>query len=309
MSVYPDIAIIGVAKGGTTALATWFEAHPDVAVSRIKEPNFFCTDIRPESFSEAYRRMSPTLPDRYWSVETLTSAHQDFVRDSERYARLFNHAAPGQRALEASTSYFFSEAAPETLFAANPQAHIILLLRHPVERAFSHYRMARKYGMVQSDFLTALAEDAARPAVWGHSENFVHLSRYAESLRRWQARWPAQQLHVYRYEDFFAEEAASWAQLCRDLGLSEHPLPAQTKIFEGQDPAFPGLQRFLTQHPVGRVLKALVPSGLKGGVKKALTTTEALRLSDADRKDAWRYFREDVAECETLLNRPLSLWT
>ena len=123
MSVYPDIAIIGVAKGGTTALATWFEAHPDVAVSRIKEPNFFCTDIRPESFSEAYRRMSPALPDRYWSVETLTSAHQDFVRDSERYARLFDHAAPGQRALEASTSYFFSEAAPETLFAANPQAH------------------------------------------------------------------------------------------------------------------------------------------------------------------------------------------
>ncbi|NDA07597.1 MAG: hypothetical protein EBZ21_07570, partial [Flavobacteriia bacterium] len=66
MSVYPDIALIGVAKGGTTALATWFESHPEVAVSRIKEPNFFSTDIRPETFSRAYLRMSPPLSDSYW---------------------------------------------------------------------------------------------------------------------------------------------------------------------------------------------------------------------------------------------------
>ena len=308
MSVYPDIALIGVAKGGTTALASWMEAHPEVAVSRIKEPNFFSTDIRPETFSKAYRRMSPVLPQSYWAQDPLPSEHQDFVRDAGRYARLFAHARLGQKTLDASTSYFFSAAAPQALFAANPNAHVILLLRHPVERAFSHYRMARKYGMVQSDFLSALAEDAAQPAAWGQSENYVHLSRYAEALRRWQAIWPAEQLHIYRYEDFFANEQASWAQLCRDLGLSDHPLPAQTKVFEGQDPAHPGLQRFLTQHPLGRALKALVPSGLKGGAKKALAAKEALVLSDAERSAAWTYFQADVAECETLLNLPLSLW-
>ncbi|NDH89942.1 MAG: hypothetical protein EBZ22_03490, partial [Flavobacteriia bacterium] len=84
MSVYPDIALIGVAKGGTTALASWMEAHPEVAVSRIKEPNFFSTDIRPESFSKAYRRMSPVLPERYWAQDPLPAEHQDFVRDAGR---------------------------------------------------------------------------------------------------------------------------------------------------------------------------------------------------------------------------------
>ena len=309
MGVHPDIALIGVAKGGTTALASWLESHPEVAVSRIKEPNFFSTDIRPESFSPAYRRMSPVLPDRYWEQNPLPSAHQDFVQDAGRYTRLFEHATPAQKTLDASTSYFFSAAAPEALFAANPYAHVVLLLRNPVDRAFSHYRMARKYGMVQSDFLSALAEDAAQPAFWGQSENFVHLSRYADSLRRWQARWPAQQLHIYRYEDFFRDEAASWKQLCQDLGLSPQPLPEKTKVFEGQDPAYPMLQRFLTQHPLGRGLKALVPNGLRGGAKKALAAKSSLTLSDEERMTAWRYFDADRRECETLLNLPLSLWT
>jgi len=308
MSVYPDIALIGVAKGGTTALVAWMESHPEVAVSRIKEPNFFSSDIQPDSFSKAYRRIRPVLPEQYWSQSTLSHEHQDFVRDIGRYARLFAHAHPGQRTLDASTSYFFSLEAPQALYKANPNAHIILLLRHPVERAFSHYRMARKYGMVQSDFLTALAEDAAKPGVWGQSENFVHLSRYAASLRRWQAIWPAEQLHIYRYEDFFADERVSWAQLCCDLKLSDHPLPDQTKVFEGQDPAFPMLQRFLAQHPLGRGLKKLVPTRLKGGAKKALAAKKALVLSDTERIEAWRYFRADVTECETLLNLPLSLW-
>jgi hypothetical protein len=309
MSVYPDIALIGVAKGGTTALATWFESHPEVAVSRIKEPNFFSTDIRPETFSRAYLRMSPPLSDSYWAQSPLPPEHQDFVQDAGRYARLFEHAQTAQKTLEASTSYFFSRTAPDALFEANPSAHIVLILRNPVERAFSHYRMARKYGMVQSDFLTALAEDAAQPAAWGQSENFVHLSRYAESLRRWQSRWPAQQLHIYRYEDFFQDEVASWSQLCLDLGLSPHPLPERTKVFEGQDPAYPALQTFLTQHPVGRWLKSLIPSTLRGGAKKALTAKSALSLTAAERQAAWTYFETDRAECETLLNRPLSLWT
>lgn len=309
MNVHPDIALIGVAKGGTTALATWFEAHAQVAVSRIKEPNFFSTDIQPEFFSSGYRHMSPVLPESYWAQDTLGPAHQDFVRDASRYARLFVHAQQGQKSLEASTSYFFSSQAPERLFEANPKADIVLLLRHPVERAFSHYRMARKYGMVQGSFLEALSEDVNQPAVWGKSENFVHLSRYAEGLERWMKIWPSAQFHVRIYEEFFQNESESWAELCQALKLTQEPLPERTKVFEGQDPAFPGLQRWIMQSPLGHALKSMLPEWARGGAKKALTAKEPLRLSDHERKAAWNYFEADRIKCESLLGRPLSLWT
>ncbi len=309
MGVYPDIAIIGVAKGGTTALASWFDEHPQVAVSRIKEPNFYSTDIRPESFSDAYRRMAPALPASYWSEAALAPAHQDFVRDAGRYARLFAHAMPEQHTLEASTSYFFSSDAPSSLFAASPNAHVILMLRHPVERAFSHFRMARRYGMIQGDFLAALAEDAAFPSIWGQTENFVHLSRYAESLRRWQTIWPSNQLHIRIYEEFFANETEAWEELCAALGLDTCPLPAKTKVFEGSDPAYPVLQGLLMQHPWGQWLKQWMPDSWKGSAKQALASSTPLRLTPEEREAAWGYFSQDLAECETLLNRPLSLWT
>ena len=309
MSVHPDIALIGVAKGGTTALATWFEAHAQVAVSRIKEPNFFSRDIQTESFSSAYRHMSPILPESYWAQDPLGHAHQDFVHDSVRYARLFEHAQRGQKSLEASTSYFFSSQAPERLFEANPKADIVLLLRHPVERAFSHYRMARKYGMVQGSFLEALSEDVKQPAAWGKSENFVHLSRYAEGLERWMKIWPSAQFHVRIYEEFFRDESETWAELCQALNLTQEPLPEQTRVFEGQDPAFPGIQRWIMQSPLGRSIKSMLPEWARGRAIKALTTKEALQLSDHDRSEAWAYFEADRIKCESLLGRPLSLWT
>ncbi len=41
MQSIPDIAVIGVAKAGTTSMASWLDAHPDVAMARIKESNYF----------------------------------------------------------------------------------------------------------------------------------------------------------------------------------------------------------------------------------------------------------------------------
>ena len=104
-----DAVLIGVPKSGSTTLADWLQSHPGVAMARIKEPNFYATELDPQTFSEEFLRVSPDAGLDYWAQsDPLPQRHQAFVRRPEDYARLWSHAQPGQLRIEASTSYFWS---------------------------------------------------------------------------------------------------------------------------------------------------------------------------------------------------------
>jgi hypothetical protein len=303
-----DAVLIGVPKSGSTTLADWLQAHPGVAMARIKEPNFYAAELDPQTFSEAFLRVSPDAGADYWGQpDPLPQRHQAFVRRPEDYARLWSHAQPGQLRVEASTSYFWSPTAAQALPAANPSVTAVVVLRNPVDRAFSHYRMARKYGLVSGSFLDELAADAARPALWGQSENFVALSRYADAYRRWSAS--GIRLHTFMYEQAFAEPEVFWSEVQSALGLEAIPLPHAEKVHAAHDVRWPQLVHFAQHHPVGRWLKDRLPVGLQQRAKSATVASEPIRLDPQDRATAWAYFADDVAELEVLLGKNLSLWT
>lgn len=304
MQGIPDIAVIGVAKAGTTTMASWLDAHPDVAMARIKEPNFFATDIDLASFSERFNNLSPQPPESYWASKPLLPLHGAFVKDANRYQRLFEHASPGQRTADCSPSYFFSQQAPEALRQANPQAKVILILRNPIDRAYSHFLMARKYGMVKGNFLEELAADQAKLPIWGKSENLYHLSCYAEGLKRWQKAFP--DMKVCLYEELFQNHR--WDSLCDYLQIARQPGPS-TRQFQGRESQRPGINAFVMHHPMGKLLKGLVPAWLRNWAINRLTKPIDSQSSSFDREAAWRFFHKDVAEVEALLGRPLSLWS
>jgi hypothetical protein len=303
-----DAVLIGVPKSGSTTLADWLQSHPGVAMARIKEPNFYAAELDPTTFSEAFLRVSPDAGADYWAQpDPLPQRHQAFVRRPEDYARLWSNDQPGQLRIEASTSYFWSPSAAQSLPAANPSATAIVVLRNPVDRAFSHYRMARKYGLVSGSFLDELARDAAQPVGWGQSENLIALSRYADAHRRWTAS--GIRLHTFIYEQAFAHPEVFWGEVQSALGLAAIPLPHAEKVHAAHDVRWPQLVRFAQHHPVGRWLKDRLPEGLQQSAKTATMATEPLRLSPQDRATAWAYFADDVAELEVLLGKNLSLWT
>ena len=303
-----DAVLIGVPKSGSTTLADWLQSHPGVAMARIKEPNFYATELDPQTFSEEFLRVSPDAGLDYWAQsDPLPQRHQAFVRRPEDYARLWSHAQPGQLRIEASTSYFWSPSEAHALSAENPTATAIVVLRNPVDRAFSHYRMARKYGLVSGSFLDELAREADQPVRWGQSENLIALSRYADAHRRWTAS--GIRLHTFIYEQAFAHPEVFWGEVQSALGLAAIPLPHAEKVHAAHDVRWPQLVRFAQHHPVGRWLKDRLPEGLQQRAKTATVATEPLRLSPQDRATARAYFADDVAELEVLLGKNLSLWT
>lgn len=306
--VNPDIFLIGAAKAGTTAIANWMSENPNIALSKIKEPNYFSTDIDVNNFSSEFNAISPRLPKSYWLKDRLEFVHQDFVQDRNHYARLFEHARPGQKLAECSTSYFWSRNAAEEVKRVCPNGKISIILRNPVDRAWSHYRMARKYGLVSGSFLEELEKDFSTESLWGKSHNFYHLSLYSESLKRWMQHFDADLLRVDIYEVFFNSPQKSWNDVCEFWGVERSPIFGEIKNHESQDPKSPVLNRLILRLELKR-LKILLPQRVQGFLKKVLFKDESEQLSSDNRKKAMKYFIDDIHELESLVGRSLSLWT
>ena len=137
--------VIGAAKCGTTTVYDRLARRPDVFLSRVKEPNHYARSIEPARFSAAFRANLHDDWGAYFAHRPLAERQIGFIQSAEQYAALFDGAGPEHRLVgECSTSYLWDPEAPAALHGAHPQARVVVVLRHPVERLFSHYLMARK---------------------------------------------------------------------------------------------------------------------------------------------------------------------
>lgn len=171
----PNFFIIGAPKAGTTALYHRLREHPDVFMPAFKEPHFF---------SEA------DVPNRPQSLK--------------EYLDLFKGATTEQAVGEASTSYLHSPEAPARIHSFAPDARIVAVLRHPVERAYSHYLMMLNNRSAPSDRFEPLALKArdcilrGEPVPYGSG---FRQSFYADSIERYLSIFNQGNMCILTYED------------------------------------------------------------------------------------------------------------
>ena len=159
--------VVGAMKAGTTTLAAVLQRHPRIAFCSRKEPGFFSRD------------------ERYaWGFEW--------------YRGLFAHAKAGQLLCEASTCYSRSAVYPkaaERLAAASPHAKLIYVLRHPVERVYSHYCHVVRERFAKGERVPGLRE------VLDQDPECVSASEYARELRHLLRHFPREQILCLRFEE------------------------------------------------------------------------------------------------------------
>lgn len=197
----PDFLIIGAQKSGTSSIHNVLAHHPDVY---LPEGEVFFFDV-----DDAEQH-----PDFFAAPPGSPRAHS-FERDFDRFARwyrgLFAAARPGQHIGEDSTTYLASRVAPARIRLLLPDAKLIVVLRNPVARTYSHYWHSVSTGRATLPFARQLAE---RPG------NLLERSYYREHLERYLAHFPASQIHVIVFERFVAQPQEVTDELCAYLGLS-----------------------------------------------------------------------------------------
>src|SRR5947209_14940507 len=180
----PDFLIIGTQRGGTTSLYHYLQTHPCIAPATIKEVHFF--DRRFHKGLAWYRGHFPTWIEKYYA---------------QRFrCRTFLTG-------EASPSYLFHPHAPGRIAKVLPHVKLIVLLRNPVDRAYSQYYhvVEHSYGTLSfeeavRDEEERIAKERARVLEDGRYDSYAfrhlsYLSRgiYIDQLQVWMSLFPREQ--------------------------------------------------------------------------------------------------------------------
>jgi hypothetical protein len=275
----PNFFVIGAAKAGTTALWAALDQHPDVYMSPVKEPRFFALGGEDPVH---------TRPD------------QRRYQEPQEYLALFAGAG-GQRAIgEASTFYLTSAMAARRIRRDVPSAKLVVVLRHPIDRAHSHYWHQVRAGHESAPtFEQALASEPRRVAAglepW---RAYRERGLYHEQLSEYFSRFPREQIRVYLYEDWCASPSELLAGLFAFLDV---------------DPAFaPMLERINASTAVRSVrLHRLALSSDQHWLRTLDRRYGAVPIPPVrpeTRAALLEGYRDDIEKLQVLIDRDLTHW-
>jgi hypothetical protein len=187
-----DFVVVGAQKAGTTSLHHYLERHVGIRLPLQKETEFF-------SREDLYARGA------HWYRETH-----------------FQHARPDELCGEVCPQYMFDVSAPARLAALAPSAHLIMLLRDPVERAYSHYQMTVRRGLERRTLDDMLDHEIAA-ATRGSPNRSPHHGYlwgglYGLAITRYLEHFPREVLGVFFAEDLKRQRVATFASILQAIG-------------------------------------------------------------------------------------------
>jgi hypothetical protein len=310
MRAVTNLFLIGAAKSGTTTLSKYLGEHPRIATLAIKEPGHFCTDISPTNFSRAYERLIQWDEQNYFDSINLEPLHLGFVQERSNYHRLVANAATmkpeASYLLDASTAYLLSKTAPKELYKYNPKAKLIVVLRNPADRAFSHYTMALKYGMEKLPPMLAFErESQLQHPQWGVNECFLELGRYHDQLSNWLKVFPREQLLVLFHDELRRTPKIALARVAEFLDLPTFAVGAPKKENMTTVPKYPWINAMGMRAlaPVRQKLPKEVVATLKNALQ-----TKPPKMEEEVENYLKRYYTQEVTRLEELLEINLTHW-
>jgi len=211
--VTPSAIIIGGQKCGTTSLFDYLSQHDSVLPPIRKEIHFF--DLNYRAGLEWYLAHFPP---------------REPLPDGE------GAAGDAPITIEASPYYIFHPLVARRVRAHFPDIRLIVMMRNPTDRAYSHYWHERKRGYEKLPLEQALAKEEERLAgeeermernpsydSYAH-QHFSYISRgmYLQQLQRWFDCFPMDQFLFIQSERFFSDPRAETSRAIRFLGLRDN---------------------------------------------------------------------------------------
>ncbi|MBU1378757.1 MAG: sulfotransferase domain-containing protein [Alphaproteobacteria bacterium] len=209
-----SFVIAGVQKGGTTALFDYLADYPDIALPDAKELHFFDDE------------------SRNWSRPDYADYHARFADPA------------GRPCGEATPIYAYWPNSLERIAAYNPAMKLVMVLRDPVQRAWSHWRMEYARGVETHPFAWCIRQGRQRlfdADPWGvHRElSYVERGFYGEQMERLYGLFPRAQVLVLTSDALRADPGPALAQVRALLGLPPAAAPLGRDVHVGREMAYP----------------------------------------------------------------------
>lgn len=300
-STYPNFLVAGVAKAGTTSLYEYLVQHPDVYVPDIKESFFFTSDI--------YRNLPDADPH-------AAAIRKRTIYTFDDYLALFSNGAAAGAIGEVGTFYTYHHATTIPLIRERlGDVSILIMLRNPVDRAYSAYCHFRGYELETLSFEDALSAEAAR------------------IQDNWYTMWHYRQAGLYHDQVKAFTEAFSRVKVCfsEDFRQDAEGVMRDVYAFLGVDNSFKpdvSVNFMVSGQPRSSTLDKLVapPAGVKRLLRPVVQRIipeqwrhrfrSKVRMANMvkpvmhpeTRAGLVEFYRDDVAKLGDMVGRDLGHW-
>ncbi len=211
----PNFIIFGTVKGGTTSLYNYLTLHPSILPAIQKEVHFFNRNHIFRQGLKWYLAHFPQIPQNL----NLISG-------------------------EASPNYMYFPQAGKRVFQCLPEVKLILILRNPIDRAISHYYMARRLGQEQRSLEEALAGEVKtiknipqrafdEVNFFTEPPTYLRAGFYFYFIKEWMNVFPREQVLVLKSEEMYENPAATMKQVFEFLAVPNYQLSEYKNYFYG----------------------------------------------------------------------------
>jgi len=294
----PDFIIPGAAKSGTTTLYQQLSAHPDI----------FFPKERKEPFYFSFGGEKPQYQDEQFNEIPIW--------DTDEYLSLYSKADENHRCGDASTSYLYTHEASianmKKLYGENLRSvKIIILLRNPIERAYSHYTYLIRNGFEKRPFAEAIAEKGIaewKKKRWGF--DYLKYGEYSDGVKAFLAEFD--NVEIFLTEDLKKSESVL-GKVCDFLEISRM---ADTREVVANPSGVPknkmlvnALRKNKVFKTVGRILPEktkLKAQAIRDNLMGKLLTKEP--MSAESRRFLVEHYSGEIKTLESLIHRDLSKW-
>ena len=292
----PNLFIVGAAKSGTTSLHNYLNQHPDIFMCNPKEPHY--------------------LINKEIGVERIPVG----VTKKSEYENLFIEGEDKKYRGESSVMYLMYPeiVIPKIKKEYDENTKVIIMLRNPVERAYSGFHHVKRYNIKENiqDFTKAWEVSEER---YFNQKDMTPASRYQElGLYYKQVKSYLNEfkdnLHIIIYDDYKFDFKSEMKKVFEFLEVGNIEIDSDKRHMVGgwqwEDEWLKKLM--MKKNLLKSTVKMLIPfKGLRKYIRKKIhknNTVEVQQMIEKERIMMKEFYRTDVQKLSGLLNRKLNFW-
>ncbi len=281
--------LIGAQKSGTTTLYDWLAQHPDAYGPRgMKDFPFFCDDMY---YGEGIKWFESNYP-QFKNKKAILHGNVNYL--------------------------YFSQVSAKRIYQYNSNTKLIVLLRNPVDRAYSSFWQQKKVGNEDiDDFNYAIEKEKERcNGTFKDQANLTYIDHgfYANQLKKYYEIFPSTNIKVIIFEEMIHKNAETISDIYKFMGIDPYFKPNYVVRNESGMPRFKIINNFLREGIKFNLIKNLLPISKRILIKNILRelNTTKTKYEPLDREVKSKLigiYKNDINELENLLDRDLkSLW-
>lgn len=296
MNILPNFLIVGASKTGTSSIYHYLKQHPDIFLSNIQKEGRFFSQMEGNFKGPGDERIDASLTRNLKSYQSLFEGYN-------------NEKSIGD--ISPDYLYHYKTAIPKIKSILGENVKIIIILRSPVDRAYSAYTHFKRDKREFLDFEEAIQkEDERKQNNWIWAWQYKNSGLYYKQVKAYLDNF--KNIRFFLFEDLKNDISGALAEICKFIGVSdEFNFDTSYKYNVSGDPKNPVLYKLETSRGMINFIKKFIPEKLISALKKNLTGEKQMIKSEMKketRAQLIEFFRDDIIQTQKLIQRDLSNW-